>query len=393
MHSMKRNPENLYIQCNTTDGKYLVRDRDASPESKPLATCRSWSEAQRRMRDFRVQALKAIGQQKRQRKVFPTSEIPHLWFHQTQSDARSQGNISFDGDTIYSYGSHFPIARHVKNASGRKSAVLFTTRRYSVTTSGHCSSVRQAIPSGTVVFDVPNVRSDSWSGNVIDHAANLEHFVKESQDALAKSRRARSSGEWELKAAFGYRETAKAYASFFRVPCPKFDFLPTGKELKALKAQIAERAERHKASQALAAQRENERRAERHRIEMLDFAEKSVLWRQGNPNVRLPWGADTLLRIKGDEVETSRGARVPVSHAKRGLRFVRSVIASGQEYVSNGHTLHLGHYAIDRIETDGTLHAGCHVIKYAEIEALAPALEALVIAEANADAGNEVANV
>jgi hypothetical protein len=113
---------------------------------------------------------------------------------------------------------------------------------------------------------------------------------------------------------------------------------------------------------------------------MLDFVEKSALWREGNPNVRLPWGADTLLRINGDEVETSRGARVPVSHAKRGLAFVRRVVASGQEYVRNGHTLHLGHYAIDRIETDGTLHAGCHVIKYPEIEALAPALEALVIA-------------
>jgi hypothetical protein len=376
MQSMKRNPENLYIQCNTTDEKYLVRDRAASPESKPLATCRSWSEAQRKMRDFRVEALKAIGQQKRQRKVFPTSEIPHLWFHQTQSDARSQGNISFDGDTIYSYGSHFPIARHVKSASGRKSAVLFTTRRYSVTTSGHCSSVRQAIPSGTVVFDVPNVRSDSWSGNVIDHAANLEHFVKESQDALAKSRRARSSGEWELKAAFGYRETAKAYASFFRVPCPKFDFLPTGKELKALKAQIAERAERHKASQAQAAERERVRQAERDRIEMLDFAEKSALWRAGNPNVRLPYSAPALLRIVGDDVETSKGARVPVTHAIAGLAVVRKIVARGREYVRNGHTIHLGHYAIDKIAADGTLTAGCHVISLAEIEALAPALDA-----------------
>jgi hypothetical protein len=375
MHSMKRNPESLYIECNTSTGKYLVRDRNANPDSKPIATCKTWGAARRKMQDLRVEALKAIGQQKRQRHVFPTSEIPHLWFHQTQSSAWSQGNVFFEGDTIYSYGEHFPIARHVR--TGRKTAVLFTTRHYSVTTSGHCSSVRQAIPSGTIVFDVPNVKA-SWGE--IDHPANLAHFVSESQEALGKARRARSSGTWELRSAFAYRETAKQYAKFFRVPCPTFDFLPKGKELKALNAQIAERAERHKASQALAAQREAERRAERHRIEMLDFAEKSALWREGNPNVRLPWGADTLLRINGDEVETSRGARVPVSHAKRGLAFVRRVVASGQEYVRNGHTLHLGHYAIDRIETDGTLHAGCHVIKYPEIEALAPALEALVIA-------------
>ncbi len=383
MKTKRIHTQNLYVLCNTEDGTYSVRNREQESSAKPLATCRTFGEAQARIREMKVSALKAIGQQKRQRKVFPTAEIPHLWFHQTQSDARSQGNVFFDGDTIYSYGTHFPIARHVQSKSGRR-AVLFTTRRYSVTTSGHCSSVRQAIPSGTQVFSVPSVRSDSWSGNVIDHARNLEHFVTESKESLGKARRARVSGQYDLASAFGLRETARKYARFFGVPCPDFDFLPTGKELKTLKAQIAERAERHKASQALASQREQARQAERHRIEMLDFAEKSALWRDGNPNVRLPWGADTLLRIKGDEVETSRGARVPVSHAKRGLAFVRRVVASGQEYVRNGHTLNLGHYAIDRIETDGTLHAGCHVIKFAEIENLAPALDAVTASESEA---------
>jgi hypothetical protein len=320
---------------------------------------------------------------KRIRKVYPTDEVPHLWYHQTQDEARNPGrNLYFERDTIYSYGSHFPIARHVKQ--GRKAAILFTTRRYSVTTSKHLSQVRQAIPEGTTVFSVPNVRSDSWSGNVVDHAANLEHFVTSSKESLGKARRARVSGQYDLASAFGYRETAKNYARFFRVPCPKFDFLPTGKDLKALKAQIAERAERANASRAHAAERAQAREAERLRIEMLDFAEKSALWRAGNPNVRLPYGAETLLRIKGNEVETSKGARVPVSHAKRGLAFVRRVVSSGQEYIRNGHTLHLGHYAIDRIETDGTLHAGCHVIKFAEIENLAPALDAVTISESEA---------
>jgi hypothetical protein len=320
---------------------------------------------------------------KRIRKVYPTDEVPHLWYHHTQSEARNPGrNLYFENDTIFSYGGHFPIARHVKNASGQKSAVLFTTRTYSVTTAKHLGLVRRAIPESATVFNVPNVLG-SW-GSDPHHTDNLAHFVRESKDALGKAQRARRSGEWELKAAFAYRDSARQYAKFFRVPCPKFDFLPTGKVLAALKAQIAERAERHKASQALAAQREEARRAERHRIEMLDFAEKSALWRAGNPNVRLPWGSDTLLRIKGNEVETSRGARVPVSHAKRGLAFVRRVVSSGQEYLRNGHTLHLGNYAIDRIETDGTLHAGCHVIKLSEIENLAPALDAVTVSECEA---------
>lgn len=66
----------------------------------------------------------------RTKHVFDTNEVPYLWAHQTQSDARNaQGNLYFRGDTIYSYGEHFPIARHVTN-SKCKPAVLFTTRTY-----------------------------------------------------------------------------------------------------------------------------------------------------------------------------------------------------------------------------------------------------------------------
>src|SRR5690349_10787280 len=91
------------------------------------------------------------------RRVVSSGEVPHLWFHKTQNSARTggRGNLYFENDTIYSYGSHFPIARHVSN--GKENAVLFTTRTYSVTTSGHCSAVRSAIPSSALVFHVPEL--------------------------------------------------------------------------------------------------------------------------------------------------------------------------------------------------------------------------------------------
>jgi len=56
------------------------------------------------------------------------------------------------------------------------------------------------------------------------------------------------------------------------------------------------------------------------------------------------------------------------------LTFVRRVRESDQQYVHSGHTIHLGHYAIDRIEPDGTVHAGCHVVKWEEIERITPQL-------------------
>jgi len=85
----------------------------------------------------------------------------------------------------------------------------------------------------------------------------------------------------------------------------------------------------------------------------------------------------TALRVKDGEVETTRGARVPVDHAARALKIVRACVSTGREYVRNGHTEHVGNYSIDRIEANGTLHAGCHVIRYEEIERIAPQLEAL----------------
>src|ERR1019366_1782123 len=74
-------------------------------------------------------------------------------------------------------------------------------------------------------------------------------------------------------------------------------------------------------------------------------------WRAGQYSGYL-YDVPVMLRIDGDEVVTSRGARFPVSHAKRALAFVRKIRESQQPYVRNGRTIHLGAYAIDRIESD-----------------------------------------
>jgi len=52
----------------------------------------------------------------------------------------------------------------------------------------------------------------------------------------------------------------------------------------------------------------------------------------------------------------------PVDHARRGLKLVDKVVASGKSWKSNGHTCKLGHYQIDTILESGTVVAGCHVV-------------------------------
>jgi hypothetical protein len=85
---------------------------------------------------------------------------------------------------------------------------------------------------------------------------------------------------------------------------------------------------------------------------------------------------ETLLRVKGDDVETSRGAIFPVEHARRGLALVKATMARGEEWKSNGHTCKLGYYQIDRISADGTVYAGCHVVPFSSIAAIEDKLTA-----------------
>src|SRR6266404_5726417 len=121
------------------------------------------------------------------RRVVSSGEVPHLWFHQTQDGAKNaNGSLFFDGLTIFSYGSHFPIARHVQHCKRR--AVLFTTASYSITTSSHCSAVRSAIPQGTLVFNVTEVfRDDRYASN--SHATNLKSYIERVANHSAKSAR------------------------------------------------------------------------------------------------------------------------------------------------------------------------------------------------------------
>lgn len=50
-------------------------------------------------------------------------------------------------------------------------------------------------------------------------------------------------------------------------------------------------------------------------------------------------------------------------------------MARGEEWLTNGHTCKLGHYQVSRIEANGTVHAGCHVVEWPAIKRIAPELD------------------
>jgi hypothetical protein len=77
--------------------------------------------------------------------LFSVCELPYVWLRQSQDNGHAPGDrFYFTGDTIYSYGSHFPIAR-IRTAPNGEAVILMTTRTYSVTTARHISAIRTAI--------------------------------------------------------------------------------------------------------------------------------------------------------------------------------------------------------------------------------------------------------
>lgn len=84
--------------------------------------------------------------------------------------------------------------------------------------------------------------------------------------------------------------------------------------------------------------------------------------------------SNTMMRVEGDEVVTSRGARFPLEHAKRAWPLLKRIRATGEAWVRGEKGIHLGHFTIDRVAADGTVTAGCHTLRWSEVARLASSL-------------------
>ena len=279
--------------------------------------------------------------------IYPSDEIYHLWANEAVAYATTRArNKSFDGDAAYSY--RAVIARIVRNERGER-AFLLAARRWTVTTSKHQGQMRGAIPSDALVFTVSDIDADASP----DHLENLEHYSRTIADLTGSISRARKNGPYLRERMLETQEEANRYCQFFDL-APLFD----ATMLEEARARYAvERAELEAKQEA-----EYQARAEQTRIEDED---KVVGWLAGVPHVRPSFSyPDTLLRLSADgaEVETSRGATVPVTHARRLYsKLVSGTLAGGDR---------AGHYAVNRVEESEVI-IGCHRIARSEIERFA----------------------
>lgn len=334
---------------------------------------------------------------RRVRRVFPTAEIPHKWAHATQDEARNpQGNLFFRGATIYSYYESWPLAHIYTRRDGSK-LVLTNCDRYSVTTSNHQYAVnravshldRIAVPNVILNMEsVPGTRAEVRSEVMRAHEGNLAYLQRVAADALKTAQRAMSTRvvEWRRKEAFDALTNAGRYLGFFGIR-RKAPQIPTAEWLAA--EQRAQRIENPDPASADKRERASARRRElkaQREAQAIDCARTN--WRLFNAFGSIPlstihrWrsasrSGPVMLRVNGDQIETSLGARVPLAVAPAIWELIYKTRSAKTPFVADGtafRRMRIGAYPLDRIDADGTLHAGCHVIPYSELEALARSL-------------------
>lgn len=303
-------------------------------------------------------------------------QVAHRWATRWEVNGRKLKSLTgfnmwSDGDSIFSYGRHFEIARYVDSSPMKKDAkdvpsrvVLFTRRDHSVSTAKHKTFTRRAIPSHVPVFDVIDL-----SGH--DHASNFAAYETEASDLYAKSIRARTNTEWLAKRATAELDEAQAYAKAFGVKWKRPD-------LGELTVIIAKRV----AAQAEQYNKERIERAKREALRMETLREEQApafkAWQNGEPMQYIPsaYNTDPLtgsayLRRFGDELQTSQRASVPWEHALKAFKFIKLVRERGEGWKRNGHTIRVGHFMIDSIAPNGDFFAGCHFIAWDEVSRLA----------------------
>lgn len=88
-------------------------------------------------------------------------------------------------------------------------------------------------------------------------------------------------------------------------------------------------------------------------------AETIQKWRMGE-NVTVPRDVPIMARIKGDTVQTSWGAVVPLDHAARLVRIAQRVAARGGLTYTQGTGPRVGHFTVNHIGADLGAVIGCH---------------------------------
>lgn len=284
---------------------------------------------------------------------FTSKEVDHQWAHELAPRGRCPSHEHFEGASFYSYSTE--IGRILKR-NGRK-AYLLNVTQYSITTSGHQHALRMAIPGDATVFKVGGIGqgcslygADKKAGAIL-----FAYSIKQASKAKLKCAQARKEWNKNYYAAeqAGWLQQAVEVSAFF------------GLRRKVDDRVVVRLAQRIAADERRMAAEEKARQI---RIEA-ENAETVQRWLDGE-DVWFPYSIDHPCRLRavGDEMETSKGVKVPLAEARLAFNFARKMRATG--WHRNGGKFTIGEYQLDAVNESGVV-AGCHRVSFDEIERFA----------------------
>jgi len=290
------------------------------------------------------------------RTVFSSNnEAAHIWASQSQTSGRA-GNVFFENGVIYSYGRHFPVARFAPEFGN---VVLFTNRGYSNSTGKHKSLIRGAIPGGfNVVYCDDPTRSSLHNLDV--WARTVERLRRDF--AAKKLRVSRGNIAVEI---FKTCESAILYCMALKIDAPEWS-AETNDEMTA-RDYVYELAKAREIKKEAA-------RIEREKLAAVDAGDRLAMWQAGqNPPQNGFQYCATLLRLKDEQIQTSRGAQIPVADALKLWPLLVRIKRQGQTINSTNETIRLGAYRFNSFNGQ-TLIVGCHQIEWDQLELMADQL-------------------
>lgn len=278
------------------------------------------------------------------KQTFKTNaELIHKYFQFDQSHGRA-GNVFFDGPSLYSYGRHFELARKLSDGT-----LLINTRTYSVSTSKHQSITFSAVNRSKIERVIYlDFGYGTWCPSTcIDR--HLGACIRLFNEWDSKGRKGFKALE---KIAFHLKELAKVE----KIGAYTVDY----KKLPFVVGDVLNELDVRKSFQT----RINEKRAKtiqtaKERTEK----ENLSLWLAGKFNGAFYHMQKIYLRRKGEFIETTRGARVPLNEALSMLAKIRK----GEDVTGQK----IGAYTVDQVTLDN-IRIGCHVIEFQTINELLP---------------------
>lgn len=291
-------------------------------------------------------------------------EIAHIWAHQSQQEAKnSNRSFFFYGDTIYSYGHHFPIAKH------NNGVILFTLKSYSVTTSKHIQIVRSASSHKDKLFcyELPINERD-----ISAHTQNLDIWVNNIKGNIKKLKTTKKP-EIYISNINNEINLLICYQRYFNLKLTKeqkeivsikdkdgfLSLLKKEEKAKELfNKQILTKGKSiyNKSIEAWKQYRETNFK------ENLTDKEKSLLSSYKNlTDLNL-----TYLRSNETEIETSKGIHIPLEVARRFYTWFNSVKVKG---CTECNKEILG-YSVNSANENGLI-VGCHNVNILEITQIA----------------------